>query len=117
MSENESPRMTTLDQVVSDDSLQAMKAAIPYTSPREQQMLSVLVKFMEFQKTVRLFSHSKNDMHMASMADAPVSPADMLQDIRQYTSGAVREKIDGLLNAFQTIQIFQMYQEMEEEKE
>ncbi|MGI6010909.1 MAG: hypothetical protein ACOX8H_05345 [Ruminococcus sp.] len=115
MSENEIPRMTALDQIVSDDSLQAMKAVLPYTSSKEQQFLSVFIKFMELRKTFQMFQQPKNDMKMASAEPSAVSPAEMLQDIRQYTGGAMRESIDSLLNAFQTIQIFQMYQEMEEE--
>ncbi len=116
MSENDIPRMTALDQMVSDDSLQAMKAVIPYTSSKEQQLLSVLIKFMELKRTFQMFQQPGNDMKMASAEPAALSPSEMLQDIRQYTGGNVRESIDSLLNAFQTIQVFQMYQEMEEEK-
>ncbi|MGI6006279.1 MAG: hypothetical protein ACOX8E_02160 [Ruminococcus sp.] len=116
MNENESPRMTALDQMVSDDSLQAMKAVIPYAPSREQQFLSVFIKFMELKKTFQMFQKPENDMKMASAEPSVQSPADMLQDIRQHTGGSVRESIDNLLNAFQTIQVFQMYQEMEEGK-
>lgn len=116
MSENDIPRMTALDQMVSDDSLQAMKAVIPYTSSKEQQLLSVLIKFMELKRTFQMFQQPGNYMKMASAEPAALSPSEMLQDIRQYTGGNVRESIDSLLNAFQTIQVFQMYQEMEEEK-
>ena len=116
MSENDIPRLTPLDQMVSDDSLQAMKAVIPYTSSKEQQLLSVLIKFMELKRTFQMFQQPGNDMKMASAEPAALSPSEMLQDIRQYTGGNVRESIDSLLNAFQTIQVFQMYQEMEEEK-
>lgn len=63
-----------------------------------------------------MFQQPGNDMKMASAEPAALSPSEMLQDIRQYTGGNVRESIDSLLNAFQTIQVFQMYQEMEEEK-
>lgn len=108
------PFMTALDQMISDDSMQALKASIPYISPSGQQFLSIFVKFLEFQKTIQLFSNHHGTMHMASADDPQASPVEILQDIRQYTSGTVQEKIDTILNALQTIQIFQMYQEMEE---
>lgn len=114
MDHNAYPRMTALDQVICDDSLQAMKAVIPYTPFREQKMLSVFIKFMEFKKTIQLFWQPKQEMKMASAEPSAVTPPQMLQDIRQYTGGAIGETIDSLLQAFSAIEFFQMYQEMEE---
>ena len=67
--------MTALDQVICDDSLQAMKAVIPYTPFREQKMLSVFIKFMEFKKTIQLFWQPKQEMKMASAETVHCHPA------------------------------------------
>ena len=86
MDHNAYPRMTALDQVICDDSLQAMKAVIPYTPFREQKMLSVFIKFMEFKKTIQLFWQPKQEMKMASAEPSAVTPPQMLQEMEETTS-------------------------------
>ena len=62
MKEKSTPQMTTLDQMVNDDSLQMMKAAIPYVSPNGRKTLSLLTKFMELRKTMSMFNQPHMDI-------------------------------------------------------
>ncbi len=116
MKENNTPQMTTLDQMVNDDSLQMMKAAIPYVSPNGRKTLSLLTKFMELRKTMSMFSQPHMDMSIMSSEETTVSPEEMLRDIQQYTSGSLHDSIEGMLSAFQTAQMFMMFQNMEEDE-
>ena len=47
---------TLLDQMVSSDRGQMIKAAIPYLPPKGQQIFSVYEKAVEFINTVSVFS-------------------------------------------------------------
>lgn len=65
--------MTPLDQMIAQDQLQMLKAAIPYASFGLQPSLAILSKWLELQRTIQLFSRPA-DLSMMSV-DAPhVSP-------------------------------------------
>lgn len=115
MDDNHILPMTTLDQMICDDQLQALKAAVPYMPSRSQAFLSVFLKVLEVQKTISLFQQTAGMMHIASEAEPKTDPLEMLHDIRSYTTGALGQQIDGMINMFQTIQLMQSIQEMEDE--
>lgn len=115
MKEKDAPTMTTLDQMVNDDSIQMMKAVIPYVSVNERKTLSLMAKFMELRRTMVMFDHMQTDMMMMSSEEAAATPEEMLRDIQQYTRGSLHDSIDNMLNMLQTVQIFMLYQDMEEE--
>ena len=48
---------------------------------------------------------------MSSREPVKTSPMEMLQSISQFTSGEMRENLNGIMNAMTAIQMFQMYQE------
>ena len=88
-------QMTPLDQMIAQDQLQMLKAAIPYASFG-----------LQLQRTIQLFSRPA-DLSMMSV-DAPhVSPLEMLQDISRFAAGPQR---DLLSQMFQTMQMIQMLQ-------
>lgn len=112
--------MTPLDQMVCQDHLQMLKAAIPYLPRNNQKFLSIYAKLMELSHTVSYYQQPQPEI--AKMEASPsVQPMEMLQELRKYMSGPTKSKIDQLLFACNTIQLMQMYQEiptpMEEENE
>lgn len=64
-------QMTPLDQMIAQDQLQMLKAAIPYASFGLQPSLAILSKLLELQRTIQLFSRPA-DLSMMSV-DAPLS--------------------------------------------
>ena len=83
-------QMTPLDQMIAQDQLQMLKAAIPYASFGLQPSLAILSKWLELQRTIQLFSRPA-DLSMMSV-DAPhVSPLEMLQDISRFAAGPQRD--------------------------
>ena len=95
-------QMTPLDQMIAQDQLQMLKAAIPYASFGLQPSLAILSKWLELQRTIQLFSRPA-DLSMMSV-DAPL---EMLQDISRFAAGPQR---DLLSQMFQTMQMIQMLQ-------
>jgi len=110
MGEDNQKNMTILDEMISDDGLQMMKAALPYIAPSGQRFLSIFAKFSELQKTMTLFQNSGADMTIMSQEEYTPQPLEMLNDIRQYATPQMKGTIDNLINTFSMIELFQLYQ-------
>lgn len=116
MNEDSVTPMTPLDSMICQDSVQILKAVVPYLSGSGQQLVSVYAKAMELMNTINYFQKHQPDV-AAMSAPRSIQPADILNDIQQYTSGAMKEQIDQLLYAMNTFQLLQMMQEPTEVKD
>lgn len=103
MNEEQSANMTPLDAMLSEDAIQILKAAIPYFPTQNQPVLSICAKFMELFHTMAFFRNTKPDLTMMS-ASTPVQPTDFFHDIRQFTSGPTRDRIDQIILLMETMQ-------------
>lgn len=117
MSEEQYSPVTPLDAAISQDSLQILKAAVPYMPGQARRLLSIYAKIMELSNTVALFNHPQPELSMMSSTVRSTQPADILSDIRQYAGGAARDNLDQLLFILNTIQLVQMYQEKPDSQE
>ena len=100
---------TVLDEMVTDDNRQMLKAFIPYLPFRGQQFLSFYTKASELINTLSLFSDSCKDMEICS---SDVSdPLDMLEEIRPFTYGQSRQKLDQVTNMLAMLQILKTMNE------
>ena len=63
---------TALDQMVSNDQAQMLKAAIPYLPPRGQQVISIYTKVQELSNALALFSPAGQTEQMQA-ASLPVT--------------------------------------------
>ncbi|MBS6196557.1 MAG: hypothetical protein KH828_13390 [Clostridiales bacterium] len=111
MSEETTPPLTPLDSMISHDSLQVLKAAVPYMPAKTQQMISIYAKIMELSNTISFFSRPQPELSMMSSGAKALQPDDMLNDIRRFATGPAKDSIDQLIFALNTIQLLQMYQE------
>ena len=115
-------QQTMLDQLVTDERSQMLKAAIPYLPPVGRQFFAVYAKFLELSNTMQLFdqqngsafreANEPEQLHAASVENA--EPIEMLQDIRRYCSGKTREKLDSVMNLAAMIQMMQIMNEPDE---
>lgn len=134
------PPQTMLDQLVSDDRSQILKAALPYLPEQGRGIFAIYAKFLELQHTFRVFKGSGSagtgrDVQL-SPAAGPDHPADaqedyeqeellhaasapqtgpleMLQEIRRYVQGPARNQIDNLVNMLAMVQMLQIMNESE----
>ena len=109
MNEEQMSCQTLLDALISQDSLQIIKAAIPYMPLKSQQFLSIYAKVKELSNTISFFHHTQPELSM--MSASSVQPEEILNDMRKYLSDPAKNQIDQLLFALNTIQLIQMYQE------
>ena len=102
---------TTLDQMVSTDRCQLLKAAVPYLPPSGRQVISVYAKMQEFLNTAALFSSSGQEMQMCAAPEQNADPLSMLQDIRRYCYGESRRNLDQMINMMAVVQMMQLMRE------
>ena len=114
MNQQEKTPMTDLDQMVSDDQIQILKAAIPYLSAPGQRLLSVYSKVRELQNTLSLFPQQSGDMRICgSGAETETQPLNILNEIRPFCSGPAQERIDQIIQVFAMLQMVELFQNSE----
>ena len=109
---------TLLDQMVSSDRGQMIKAAIPYLPPKGQQIFSVYEKAVEFINTVSVFSKRSSGSDLCAMSMPAQNPVDIINDIRSFCYGPSRDKLNQMVNMMAMVQMLQlMNQPADGEKE
>lgn len=111
MNEESTPLLTPLDQMVSDDSLQMLKAAVPYLPSNAQLIFAMYAKIKELSHTITAFSGAPAEIRMMSEQPKASQPLDVLQNLRQYAGEPQKATIDQILFAFHALEILQMPQE------
>jgi len=100
---------TTLDQMVSNDKSQMLKAAVPYLPPKGQQILSLYAKIQELKNTMELFSDKRPSMEICT---APATdPMEMLQEIRRFSYGDSARNLDQLTNMLAFVEMLKIMNE------
>ena len=103
MNDDFSSIMTPFDQAVSNQTLQLTKLLIPFLPAKNQRMLAIYVKFLEFQNTFTYF-HALTGKNV--------------NDILSYLPPSYAESVESMQNMmnmmqmFQEEDLFQMYQTM-----
>lgn len=90
--EQETIAQTMLDQLVTDENSQMLKALIPYLSFSGQRILAAYAKTQELCNTLQLFSR-------------PMNPMELLNDIRKFSYGENRKKLDQAVNMFAMLEM------------
>jgi hypothetical protein len=98
-------RLTALDQMVSDEQSQFLKAALPYLGSRQQQILSVYTKARELSNAMSLFASSGNEVRIQSQE---TDPLEMLKDIRRFCYGKSRGILDQAINFMTMAQLSEL---------
>lgn len=107
---------TLLDQMVSSDRGQLIKAAIPYLPPKGQQIFSVYEKAAELLNTVSIFCRSGSESSLSAMSIPAQDPMDMINDIRSFCYGPSRDKLNQMVNMMAMVQMLQLMKQPDNNK-
>ena len=107
---------TLLDQMVSSDRGQLIKAAIPYLPPKGQQIFSVYEKAAELLNTVTIFGRSGSESSLSAMSIPAQDPMDMINDIRSFCYGPSRDKLNQMVNMMAMVQMLQLMKQPDNNK-
>ena len=88
--EQETIAQTMLDQLVTDENSQMLKALIPYLSFSGQRILAAYAK-------------TQNDIQICSSRS--MNPMELLNDIRKFSYGENRKKLDQAVNMFAMLEM------------
>lgn len=102
-----------LDEMVEEDSVQMLKAALPYLPASNQSFVSIFAKFLELQNTIRLFHSTKGEVQICAQSREQGDPLEMLTACSKVCHGAAKERIDSLINTLVMIQMFEVSQNKE----
>lgn len=108
--EEKSHPMTPFDEMVGDDRVQMLKAALPYLPRQGQRFLSAYIKATEFRNTLTMFSGPVQAMETCEETE-PADPVSMLSEIRPFCCGQTGVQIDQILQAFALVQMINILQE------
>lgn len=67
-----------LDEMIEEDSVQILKAALPYLPASGQSFVSIFAKVLELQNTIRLFTGAKDRMQLCAQSKEKADPLEML---------------------------------------
>lgn len=95
--------LTPFDNQLNNPSLQMIKLLIPYLPQKNQRILAIYIKFIEFQNTLSSFRVFRTKKHSAE---------DMLNEIRPYLPSEVFNSIDQILNM---VNMMEMIKNMSDE--
>lgn len=86
-----------IDTIVNSNEMNIVKAAIPYMNLDNQRNMAVLIKFIEFMKTVKLYNNpSINEVKELNKTN--ITKRDMLYALRSKCSEKNKKIIDIMLN-------------------
>lgn len=89
---------TEYDGLIQTKELQMLKSLLPFAHIRSQMPLAILIQYMEFKNTLRLFQNNANVLSACSVHNEPDKRNAMLQTLRRFCSPKEKETIDNILN-------------------
>ena len=108
MEKHDKDFLQTFDALYTTNQIQIMKILLPYCNPDSRRGLAVMIKFMEFDYTLRFARTHPEAFREEAL---PFSLIDICDKIKNYCSPQVRS----MLEQFQSIQnAMQMYEEMKQ---
>ena len=99
-----------LDEMVSEDSIEMLKAALPYLSPQGQSFISVFAKFLELKNTLRLFRPAAGNAEICAQSRDRANPLEMLSACSSVCHGRTKEQLDNMIQTLTMLQMFELSQ-------
>ena len=97
-----------LDEMVNGDSVQILKAALPYLPSSGQSVVSVFAKFLELQNTIHFpFFQRKT---WKSVPEQKSDPVEMLTACSNACHGPAKEKLNNMINTLLMLQMLELSQ-------
>lgn len=110
--------MTPLDAMVSDDSLQMMKAALPYLPPQQARMLAVMAKMQELKNTLSLRPAESDTFRAMDAGGSRDDTELLLKALKTYGGERGKQMVNNLQqmsDMFQLISLMQSSQASDKE--
>ena len=103
----ENTPFTPFDYMTQTKELQMLKTMLPYMKEAQKKRFAILIKYMELQNTIQVFSQEDKVMSMCSANEESNNLVGMLQDLRQFCSPKEQETLDILTTMFSMMETYE----------
>lgn len=84
-----------------------LKTMLPYMKEAQKKQFAILIKYMELQNTIQVFSQEDKVLSMCSVNEEGNNLVGMLQDLRQFCNPKEQETLDMLTNMFSMMETYE----------
>lgn len=91
-------QLTAFDSLTQTRELQMLKTAIPYMKQSQKQQFAILIKYMELQNTIRLFSKNEASLFACDLPEDEPNSIAMLNELKKFCSPKELETLDMISN-------------------
>lgn len=103
----ETTGLTPFDTMTQTRELQMLKTIIPYMKEEQKKQFAILIKYMELQNTIQVFSQEDKVLSMCSVNEEGNGMLAMLNDLRQFCTDREQETLDMLANMFSMMETYE----------
>ena len=82
-----------------------LKTMLPYLNSTSQKNISMIISYLQMQRTMEYFENPENTMQLCAM-ERQDHTADMLNAVKKYCTPREQQQIDQMLNALQMISTY-----------
>ena len=100
-------QMTIFDTMTQSREIQMLKTVIPYMKNSQKKQFAILIKYMELQNTIQIFSQENQALSMCSLPEEENNTVSMLNDLRKFCTPKESETIDMLINMFSMLETYE----------
>lgn len=105
--ENEAFPVTDFDNLTQTREIQMLKTVIPYINGAQKKQFAILIKYMELQNTLRIFSRGDAALAACSLPEAEKNPLSMLNSLRPFCTARELETVDMLTNVLSMLETYE----------
>ena len=101
----ENETLSLYDNRLQSKEINILKTILPYLNSTSQKNISMIISYMQLQKTMEFFENPENTMQIVAM-EKKDNAADILNAIRVHCNQREQQQIDHLLNALQMVSTY-----------
>lgn len=99
--------LTPFDYMTQTRELQMLKTMLPYMKEAQKKQFAILIKYMELQNTIQVFSQEDKVLSMCSVDEESNNMVAMLNDLRGFCTEKEQETLDMLTNMFSMLETYE----------
>ena len=104
---DEATPLTPFDTMTQTREIQMLKTVIPYMKSSQKKQFAILIKYMELQNTLHIFSQEEQVLSMCSLPEEENNPQSLLHRLRPFCTPKELETIDMLTNMFSMLETYE----------
>ena len=97
---------TIFDTLTQNREIQMLKTAIPYMKQSQKQQFAILIKYMELQQAMQIFTPGNATLSACEVPKEENNSLSMLNAMRKYATPKEQEMIDNIANVFSIIALY-----------